>query len=278
MSGNNDRSKVLALMFAVTGIILLMVSFVLPWWGYHTERERRSSDGDLEYYNEAGFGLSISSGISNGRSGTSFYIGDYSTPAVYGVTTLLLILALIFASLMVVSIILNWFGKNIKLKLPLILGIMAIIFCILAPFVFMAALPGAMKADAEKSAKDTNDDYKEPNHDDPTKSFFGSYEDKDGGLSDLTRSNWGGDIGWVLSIASFAMLLISVILIIPTRTAHPSSHISPELSYKPEPQPSRRERYDRDQPPRRSHRSSPPLPQNLEHDFRLTQKRDPPRY
>ncbi len=273
MFGNNSRKKAFALMFAVTGIVLLMVSFILPWWGFHTEVERRNSDGDLLYYNEAGFGVSVSSGISWGRSGTSMYIGDFSTPVVYGVTTLFLILALIFASLMVTTIIINLLEKKTKQKLPMILGILAVIFCLLAPLVFMISLPGAMKADAEKTASDSNNDYKEPAQDDPTKSFFGSTEEKDDGGNDVTRSNWGGDIGWILSIVSFIMLLISVVMIKPRRAALPPSLVSPELSYQPESPPPRRELYDRGPRLKRYDRAPPPPPEDSEYDYRPPRER-----
>jgi flagellar basal body-associated protein FliL len=259
MPENTDRKRFLAIMFGVTGIVLLMVSFVLPWWGLHTEIEEKSTTGAEVYYVEGGFGISISSGISYGNSGTSFYIGDFSTPKVYTAAAILMILALIFATLMTVTIILNWLRKNMKSKLPIMLGVLAIMFCLLAPLIFMAALPGAMKADEEKEAKDNVIPYNEPDHDDPTKSFFGSYEDKDNDSSsiDITRTNWGGDIGWTLSFVSFALLLISVIMVIPRKPAPPRSRRPPDWEYEsefepePEPKPTQSERYDRRPPPRR---------------------------
>lgn len=252
MPGSDDRRKVLAIMIAVTGIVLLMVSFVLPWWGLHLERERTTSIGSGYYsHEEGGFGVSISSGISYSGSGTSFYIGGFSTPAVYTFTALLMILALIFASLMVTALIITLINKNIKSRSPLLFGVLAIIFCLLAPIVFMIALPGAMKADAEKRAEDSGEDYEEPDRDDPTKSFFGSYEEieNDSHSISTTKSNWGGDIGWVLSFVSFSFLVISVALVKPRKTAPPPSQLSPERPYKPKPQLPRQVRYGLPPPP-----------------------------
>ena len=277
MPVNNDKKQVMALMFVVIGIVLLMVSFVLPWWGFHTEVEIRDSDGDIRTIQEGGFGLSISSGISNARSGTSFYIGDFSTPTVYGITAMFLILSILFASLLGVNILINLLGIQRMPKLPMILGILALIFCLLAPLIFMAGLPMAMKADEEKEAKAENDEYFEPDHDDPTKSFFGSYEDNDDGM--ITRSNWGGDIGWVMSFIAFVMLIISVIFVRPARVVQTASLVSPELSYSPEPEPRplHRTRYDHDSR-HRSSRRPPPPPEDFEDDYRMTRRRRPPSY
>jgi hypothetical protein len=228
MQGNDDRKKIMAIMFAVIGTVLLMVSFVLPWWGLHVEIEGSSSGG--------GFGVSISSGISYQGSGTSFYIGD-STPIVYSTAALLIILALICSSLMVTALIISLINNNIKPDLIQRLGVLAIVFCLFAPIIFMIALPIAMKADAEKNAEDGGYEYDEPDHDDPTKSFFGSYEEEGGFFSGTTKSNWGGDIGWVLSFISFIFLVISVNMIRPRKTTSPPPQAQPVSLTRPESQP-----------------------------------------
>jgi hypothetical protein len=243
-------------MIAVVGIVLLLVSFILPWWGLHLEMDRTMStglvtDGGYDYHEEVGFGMSISSGISYSGSGTSFYISGFSTPAIFAFTASLMVLALIFASLMVTALFLTMINKNIKPGLPLRFCVLAIIFCLLAPIVFMIALPVAMKADAEKRAEDSGEDYEEPDRDDPTKSFFGSYEEEedDGYFIGTTKSNWGGDIGWVLSYVSFAFLVISYYMIRPRKTVPPPSQFTPEMAYKPEPQPPHLVRHELPPPP-----------------------------
>jgi hypothetical protein len=239
MQGNDDRKKTLAIMIAVVGIVLLLVSFILPWWGLHLEIEGSSSGG--------GFGVSISSGISYQASGTSFYIGG-STPIVYSAAAILIILALICASLMVTALIISLINNNIKPKLPLQLGVLALVFCLLAPIIFMIALPMAMKADAEKRAEDGGYEYNEPDHDDPTKSFFGNYEEE-GGFSITTKSNWGGDIGWVLSFISFLFLAISINMIRPRKVASPPPQAQPVSLTRPESQQSHPIRYGLPPPP-----------------------------
>ena len=240
MPGNEDRKKILAIMCAVIGIVLLMVSFILPWWGLHQEIEGTASGG--------GFGVSISSGISYQGSGTSFYIGS-STSIVYSAVAILIIIALICASLMVTALIISLIHNNIKPKLPLQLGVLALVFCLLAPIIFMITLPMAMKADAEKKAEDSGSEYDEPDRDDPTKSFFGSYEEEGSFFSGTAKSNWGGDIGWVLSFVSFLFFAISVNMIRPRKTPPPAVQVPLERSYKPEPQPPQQVQYGRPLPP-----------------------------
>jgi hypothetical protein len=236
MQGNDDRKKNLAIMIAVMGIVLLMVSFILPWWGLHQEREGTGSIG--------GFGVSISSGISYQGSGTGFYIGT-STSIVYSAAAILIILALICSSLMVTALIISLISNNIKPKLPLQLGVLALVFCLLAPIIFMIALPMAMKADAEKEAEDQGEEYNEPDGDAPTKSFFGSYEVEGIGF----KSYWGGDIGWFLSFISFLFLAISVNMIRPQKAAPAPPQAQPVNFTKPEPQPPHQVRYGLPPPP-----------------------------
>ncbi|UCE38384.1 MAG: hypothetical protein JSW00_03925 [Thermoplasmata archaeon] len=241
MQGNDDRKMILAIMITVMGIVLLMVSFILPWWGLHLEMDGSASGG--------GFGVSISSGISYQGSGTGFYIGS-STSIVYSVAAVLIILALICASLMVTALIISLINNNMKPKFPLQLGVLAMVFCLLAPIIFMIALPMSMKADAEKEAEDSGNEYVEPDRDDPTKSFFGSYEEEGVFHTGTTKSNWGGDIGWVLSFISFLFLAISVNLIRPRKAAPPIAQVAPpEGIYVPEPQPPHQIRYSQPPPP-----------------------------
>jgi amino acid transporter len=289
MFNDNGRSKFIALMFVITGLVLLMVSFILPWWGYHTIFYQKDSDDNLEYIDEGGFGLSVSSGISNRRSGTSFYIGDFNTPLVFGITTLFLILALIFGSLMGTSLIIGILTKNTIQRLSMILGILALIFCLLAPVIFMVALPGAMKADEQKIADNKDEKYYEPDYDDPTKSFFGSFEPKDEDFGGVTKSRWGGDIGWVLSFISFVMFLISIVMIRPKRAVPPPppSTRSHDQYHEPEPEKSSHERWDsvprsdrpnRDYRAKRPRRATPsPPPEYYDYEDDYPPVRGPPR-
>ena len=207
------KKSIIALLFAAIGLMLLIFSFVLPWWGYHNVYD------DGEYHSEWSGGISIASGFwyyqGQGdsptiQSGTSLYMGDYSVPALFGTTAILMIIAIIFTFLLIISILLFEFGK-IRKRMPMIFGVIAIIFCILAPIIFMVAFPNAVKADTEKRIEEGSLTDGVPSHDDPSNKFFGSYKE------DSFKQTWGGDIGWFLAIISFIMILISFILIVSIR-------------------------------------------------------------
>jgi hypothetical protein len=122
------------------------------------------------------------------------------------------------------------------------LGVLALVFCLLAPIIFMIALPIAMRDDAEEDG-----DYDEPDRNDPTKSFFGSYEEES--FYGTTESNWGGDIGWFLSFVSFIFLAISVNMIKPQKAAPPLPQTQPVTPTWPQQQPQYPVQYRRPLPP-----------------------------
>jgi hypothetical protein len=240
MFGYDDRRKTQAILYAVVGIVLLMASFVLPWWGLYSESESRRLDPDEPiWHSETGFGVSISSGISYQGGGTSLYNLGHVTSVVYSITAMLMVLALIFASLMIAGLMLDFVQRKIKSRLPMMFGVFAVFFCLLAPIVFMIALPIALEADAREEAERDGDEYEEPEHDDPTKSFFGTFEDEDDDgwrVTSQTR-RWGGDIGWVLSFVSAVFFIIAVIMIKPRKMATPPPGYPVEVTPQQMPQP-----------------------------------------
>ncbi len=202
-----------ALMFSFLALILLLSSFILPWWGLHVETKRVDGDGDTTYRKD-GYGIPLSFFYMpvGGTSGATFY-GGTSTSLVFTLTAAFVILAMIFTGLFIVSILTLMIDKTEPPNLLKTFGILAMVFCILAPLIFMVGLPGALKADSKEDAEYYDNDYEEPDHDDPTKSFFGSHEEKDEDLWDggsrTDTTNWGGDIGWNLAFVSFIFILLA---------------------------------------------------------------------
>ena len=127
------------------------------------------------------------------------------------------------------------------LKLAKILGVLALIFCLIAPIIFAAAFPGAMKADEEKRAEDSDEEYESPDHDDPTKSFFGDYKDTDEDeyYKDTTTQSWGGDIGWIMAFVAFGLICISFLMTLPSKGIGSQGPIKryPVRTPAPQPQP-----------------------------------------
>lgn len=184
-------------MLTFIALTLLIASFVLPWYGTYREGPSGYSySNGVETsigYSDSGYGMPL-------WFGATFYGGD-SVNVVYGITALFMILAMIFLGMMLLSFLYFGVGKLETVNLPKILGVLAIIFCILAPIVFMASLPGAMKSDR---MEETTGSYTEPKGDDPTKSFFGS--NTEGKIT----TRWGGDIGWALPFISIIFIGIAL--------------------------------------------------------------------
>ena len=100
-----------------------------------------------------------------------------------------------------------------KSNLPLLFGFFALIFCLIVPIYFMNGVPDAFSGIGIRY-EPGEDDISDRQH--PSTNFFGSYEDKTetSQYKETKVTSWGGDIGWFLAWISFAMVLISFILII----------------------------------------------------------------
>ncbi|UCE36653.1 MAG: hypothetical protein JSW00_14215 [Thermoplasmata archaeon] len=197
-----------AVMLSFIAFILLLSSFILPWYGTHTESEYYDS------HNEVGYGMTLSFFLSPSTVGGATFYGGSATSGLLTLTAIFVILALIFIGLFFIFSLFKAMDKSGPTYLLKVIGVLGMIFCILAPIIFMIALPGAMKADVEEEAAADGEEYDEPDHDHPTKSFFGSYEDTDeddwGRREE--RASWGGDIGWLLAFVSFVFILIALII------------------------------------------------------------------
>jgi hypothetical protein len=238
MFGYDDRRKVHAIMTAVAGMVILAASFVLPWWGMYFEYERIRLDTDETIsYSDAGFGISVSSGISWEDTGTSLYIRNSVTTIVCAIAAMLVIMALVFASLMIAGLMVDLLRRTVKSRIPMMFGMFALFFCLLAPIVFMIALPIAMEADARSEASLDGDEYEVPDHDDPTKSFFGSHREEDTGSSwvEVEETTWGGDIGWFLVFLSAALFIVTVVILRQEKS--PVAPVTQEVVEQPESQP-----------------------------------------
>lgn len=270
MPGTMSKKIVMSLMFAVVGAALLISTMILPWWGFHSESESYDSSGELNYKSDSGGGVSVMNGFSYGGGGSSLYSGESKVSGLFMITSIFLIITLIFTLLVILTITLFGKGEIKKPTMPMILGVLAIIFCILAPLLFMAQLPGAFLADYEQDAKDNGEKYEAPKHDHITKSFFGNYDETkdDGSGKETEKSNWGGDIGWIFSFFAFIMILISVIMLIidsrgsvPEKIPSPSSLPPPTYPQQEPPSSSYYQQPQPPQPPPPQQYNPPPPPQ-----------------
>jgi hypothetical protein len=244
-----------AVVFAIVALALLISTFFLPWFGIHNINEEYDLDtGELEYRYENGLGFNMFSITGYGGGGMTLYSGGTSISILYFICAMLLIIALIAMLLYMFSIFMKWVKKieNVKMnKMIQTFAILTIVCCLLSPIIFMVGQPAALKADAKTRAEETGGEYEEPDHNDPTKSFFGSYEEKDESSYDrsIDKTTWGGDIGWFMAFITLVFVLISFINIRKTdsvpkgsdyysdpRSEQPVRDYAPSYSSQPPPQ------------------------------------------
>ncbi len=197
----------------LVGIILMSIALVLPW--YQMSYEYDSSEGTM------GAGADQFIHMDSGDQTKWSFVMSETLGMVGLVIGVIALMFLLISSL----------GGQPS-KMPMIFTLIAAILCILAPMILMATLPGAFEADA----KEANDDWEQPDHDAYTKSFFGSYEDKE----DDSKDSWGGDVGWFLAIVAFVMFLLAFIFILrgkKTQAPAPMPPQQPPLQQQPPQQP-----------------------------------------
>ena len=204
-----------AVMLAFVALILLIITLFMPWYGTYSEVEVTDDDGETTR-RDMGMGgtLSLFIGPMGGGATATIY-GGYAVNWILTFTAILVVLALIFTGLFFMSTLFRFLEKSSSMGSLRTFGILDLIFCILAPIIFMIGLPGAIKADEEESAEYSGGEYEEPDHDYPSKNFFGSYEDTEEDYWDGSRTvkySWGGDIGWFLAFITFIILLVAFIM------------------------------------------------------------------
>jgi hypothetical protein len=191
----------IVLIFAIICIIMLVISLALPWYSV------KSKSGNAETLLTFG-GIESS---NNGDSSTSWDKTPYDNlKNLYQATQVLVILSLVIGILFLVGTILAMMGKSNRFAL--IFGLLTIIVCLLAPIIFLAIHPGAVKDDM---GTQTGGDVHE--------SFIGS---------DDTYS-WGPGLGWIFCIIAFIFALIGFVLAFRL----PTPDTGPTVDYAPAPAP-----------------------------------------
>ncbi|MHA1989088.1 MAG: hypothetical protein ACW98D_20900, partial [Promethearchaeota archaeon] len=144
----------------------------------------------------------------------------------YSNTKMLVIVGLIMGVFLIIGGIIAMMGKS---KIPAILfGILAVVFCLIAPMLFMVMHADAINEDEKLDGKQQ------------AGSFMGGGKNEFG-----VDQNWGPAIGWYLAIASFVFALIGFIaaLMIPkpvsTETPKPTPARFGEVKFQEQPEPDR---------------------------------------
>ncbi|MCI4363484.1 MAG: hypothetical protein L3K13_04180 [Thermoplasmata archaeon] len=177
--------------------VLLLVSIALPWYGI--ELTGRQSDS---------FSFSpdgqVTVSFQGTSASTSFSTGHLNaTGGLYTAVAALLALGGIFGLLGGSLGIASGWRPNYR-RGAAVLGILGLLFAILAPVALLLAQPGAISTDA-LAGRSTGGIST------PASSFFGSAS-----MNGQTES-WGPSVGWYLAFVAGALSLVGTILLLRNR-------------------------------------------------------------
>jgi len=211
MPPKKSKMPLLIVIFAVLGLVLVGISLAMPWYSYKIEYSGGEiASGKVEQlYTFSGadskfdmtmLGQTISS--TNHTAWSDMKNVD-KTKGVYQLTMVMVILALVMLILLLVGGIMLMKGPEKKM-LAVIFGVLAFVFALIGPVMFMAMLPGATNDDM----KDASSGITNSTSDGPHKSFTGSTD------SSLGKLSWGPGIGWIMGLMGFIFALLGFILVI----------------------------------------------------------------
>jgi hypothetical protein len=242
MRGTGNRKGLIGGLLFIIGAVLLIVSLLTVWYVYSESASASflgasiSETGQLQLKPGSSYTTSFSSSCSgsvpagacpgsessscpySGGGGSNCPSrGENKTGQLYAVTEYLVIGGLVLGLLGGILAILSP-GKPGLRKGAMALGILALLFALIAPMTLLALQPGAIKSD------ETSPGGAAPNGTGPYASFFGSCSGTSGGCEGLggvgnSSSSWGPSTGWYLSVGAFVVFLVGLILLLGGRGA-----------------------------------------------------------
>jgi multisubunit Na+/H+ antiporter MnhG subunit len=239
----------LVIVFALLAVIMMGISMALPWYVVSTELAGEKAETT---YSFSGISMDIGNGTESRGWGEEPLDELYDNQAgVYTIAMIMTILGLVFAILLLIGAIMAKKGKG--KKLAVIFGLLAFIFCLLAPILFMAMHPGAVAQDYKDNSG------AEPEGKGPHDSFMG--EEKQEFFNMEIKYSWGGGAGWFMAVIGFIFALLGFILALKLpKPAYSSPASMPPPGPGPAaPPPQQYPNYG--QPPQYPQQQQPPPPQ-----------------
>lgn len=192
------KKSLIGLVFTVLALLLLCVSFLLPWYSVHIDSKTSTVGGTVETHHDFYAYFDHWKIVSESGDNTEEDIEDYDSGSelekVFHNTMILTLIAMLMTGLGVVGLFLLKGGKMGHKLVSLIIAI-AFIFSLVAPLYLMMSLPDAME--------ENNVNYLQTG-DEINEKFFG--EDEIGGsffgVEGEVKINWGGDLSWYMVIAA----------------------------------------------------------------------------
>jgi hypothetical protein len=184
----------LVAVFAVLSVVFMGISLALPWYTLKASILGQDATTNLDF---------SGSTTSAGGASTSQKWSDVKTmdktKGVYSLTQILVILGLVMCILLLIGSIMLIRGGPSKKMLAMIFGILAFIFAMLGPVMFMVQHPGAYKSDSGGT---------DPGYG-PANSFSGSKD-----VAEVGTVTWGPGIGWMMALVGFIFALLGFILVL----------------------------------------------------------------
>lgn len=194
-----ETKAMIGTILGIVAVILLVLSLTMPWWTMNEEKPRG--------YNEEGT-YETTTRVSP-EALPQYSSSEDETSNTTETTNMTSWMATIGTIATTISVVLIGMAvpaeKNNLKKIGVVLMIVGIIFALVAPIYMMTSFPDAIKDD-----QFTDSQQEVPDHDHPAKSFFGSYSE-DG--SDAEQ-DWGGGMGWFMSLIAGVLLIVSLILVV----------------------------------------------------------------
>lgn len=190
-----EKKVLVGLVLSLIVVVLLGVALVGPWYSMKME------GGGIEVKADATLTETKAEGM--GVTATTKW-SDEDAPEnqakLYTNVYYIAIVTLVVAIISLICLILSGIGK-LGIKIGAILLIITMIFAIVAPAYFAAAVPGAMHED------DATWD----------KGFMGSEEEAG------VKTTWGPGYGWYFAVVAFVLALIGMIItLVPGKKTAPA--------------------------------------------------------
>lgn len=214
--------RLVGAIIVLIGAVLLVSTVFVPWYSYQSKNTAPGGrTGTITLNSYPGFldengtiQCSSTGGIAPPcpYSQTSYQEANYNNTGAIAETGFVLLAAGFLLGLVGALLGLVYRGNARRVAPAIILTAIAVILAVVAPVLFMAQLPGAQSNDIPA--------YHRPTSSGPWSSFFGSTSLT--APSGITENfSWGPGLGWYLSFAAFAILLVGLILLLRYRKDPP---------------------------------------------------------
>ncbi len=195
----------IGVLLGVVAIVVAIAGMAGPWWTESFSGSGRILGIPIDVNGNATFGLFGVTSTSHSPLGNQTNTSTYSTAphvgSVFSLGTILLVLGLILG---IGFVALGVMPNPRFRKFAAILGVLAVLFTLLAPLYVMSALPDAVNADSGSTTTYTT-----------VSGFWGI---KSGSTFGITTSiTWGAGWAWYLPLIAAVLFLVAAIAMLAAR-------------------------------------------------------------